>query len=301
MKVLRELPGIRRAANGGLQLDRTAVFEAPALPVIVAACLSNGLATLFRGTTYEGRMREALQFLVAHSPRRALFQNLDRKFIFVAKGGDASLAESRERLDEIIEGVLRSRRVRIRYTRFRGADTDITIEPLTIAVHEHQLYVIGRSKQDGVHPYRFSRILGADAETSKFEYPQRTEYDPEELLAKGFGIYLGEGAAEDVVVKLSPTWRTYALNHRWHRTQQVNVRDDGSAIVTITVRVTPEVEAWALSFGVDAEVISPQTLRAKIADHALGLARMYGRREQRSAPSARQRRTRSRVTRSPAL
>jgi predicted DNA-binding transcriptional regulator YafY len=276
LKVLRELPGVRNGPNGGIQLDRTALLEPPSYPVVVAACLSNSLATLFRGTTYESRMREALAYLVAQSPRRSLFQNLDRKFVFVGKGGDASLADSREWLDEVIEGVLRSRRVRIRYTRFRGEETQLTVEPLTMAVYEHQLYVIGRSRADGVHPYRFSRILEADVEAAKFDYPKPTEYDPEELFAKGFGIYLGEGPTEDVVVRLAPSWRTYALNHRWHRTQRVEDAPDG-VIVTINTRMTPEVIAWVLAFGSEVEVLSPPHLRAKIAEHVGRAATMYAR------------------------
>lgn len=286
LKVLRELPGARKGAHGGLELDRSALLEPPSFPVVVAACLSNSLAPLFRGTTYESRMREALAYIVTQSPRRALFQNLDRKFVFVGKGGDASLADSRERLDEVIEGVLRSRRVRIRYTRFRGEEARLTIDPLTIAVYEHQLYVIGRSRVDGVHPYRFSRILEADVEAAKFDYPKVTEYDPEELFAKGLGIYLGEGPTEDVIVKLAPEWRTYALNHRWHRTQRVEVVSDG-IVVTINARITPEVTAWVLAFGSEAEVLSPPSLRAKVAEHVRRLAAMYSMDIERAAGSPR--------------
>jgi predicted DNA-binding transcriptional regulator YafY len=275
LRVLRELPGVRDEKRGGLRLDRRAVAEAPRVPVIVAACLSNGLATLFRGTPYESGMRQALEYLVAQSPRRALFQNLDRKFAFIGKGGDVALAESRSCLDELIDGVLRSRLVRIRYTRFSGKRERLRIEPLTIAVYEHQLYVIGRSRTSGYYPYRFSRILEAEVETTRFEYPKATEHDPDELFANGMGIHLGEGAVENVVVRLDPLWRTYALHHRWHRSQVVRDLPDGGVQVSLHARVTPEVLAWVLGFGCDAEVVSPPALRAQVAKHVRRLSATY--------------------------
>lgn len=275
LKVLRELPGVRIEKRGAVRLDLTARPEGPGFPVLVAACLSNSLASLFRGTTYEAGMRQALSYLVGQSPRRTVFQNLDRKFVFVGQGGDASLAESRDQLDEVLEGVLRSRRVQIRYTRFRGEVVRLSIEPLTVAVYEHQLYLIGRSRKDGIHPYRFSRILEAGLDGSRFEYPKCTEYDPEELFAKGFGIHQGDGPTEDVVVKLEPSWRTYVLHHRWHRSQTVDVLPDGRVLVKIHARISPELTAWVLAFKSDADVVSPPRLRAEVAEHVSRLATLY--------------------------
>jgi predicted DNA-binding transcriptional regulator YafY len=232
------------------------------------------MAPLFRGTGYERAMKEALEYVVASSPRRSVFQDLRRKFVFVAKGGDASLEEGGDRLDELIDAVLYSKTVRITYARFSGKVSHLTIEPLSIVVYEHQLYVIARSRVDGVHPYRFSRISSADILPSRFSYPRPTEYDPDQLFTNSFGIFLGEGPTEEVRVKLAPRWATYALSHRWHRTQQVDVTPRG-VIVTVHVRVTPEVAAWILSFGRDAQVLSPPALKALIARDATALARLY--------------------------
>lgn len=167
--------------------------------------------------------------------------------------------------------------VRIRYTRFVGKVEDLVIEPLSVAVYEHQLYVLGRSQVDGIHPYRLSRIDDVVVQSSRFRYPERTEYDPEQMFASSFGIHLGRGPLEDIRVRLAPNWQTYALTHRWHPAQRAETTSQG-VVVTIPARLSPEVTAWVLSFGGDAEVLGPVALRRDVARHAAQLARTYARR-----------------------
>lgn len=274
LKVLRELPGIRESRRGAIVFNRAALLHQPSFPAAIAACLSYSLAALFRGTDYERGMREALEYVISNTSRRSLFQDLQRKFVFVAKGGDSSLPEAGQLLDELIEAVLHSNRVRIRYKRFAGATSHLTLEPLSIVVYEHQLYVLATSRGHDVHPYRFSRIAEVDVQTSRFRYPSKAEYDPEQILANCLGIYLGAGPVEEVRIRLAPAWRTYAVTHRWHQTQKTELVPKG-VLVTLSVRITPEVVAWVLGFGADAEVLAPSSLRAQIGRHANAMAKRY--------------------------
>jgi hypothetical protein len=93
-----------------------------------------------------------------------------------------------------------------------------------------------------------------------FEYPARTEFDPHQLFADSFGIWLGQDSqVETVELRLHPKWTTHAKSHRWHRKQRVEVVDGGVKL-TVEVKISPEVEAWVLGFGADAEVIRPASL-----------------------------------------
>ena len=81
----------------------------------------------------------------------------------------------------------------ITYTHFEGEKEELRIEPYSIMIHDHQLYVVARRLTDHVlHPFRFSRISQADRDDKKFEYPKN--YDPAALFAGSFGIFLNDNA-----------------------------------------------------------------------------------------------------------
>lgn len=276
LRVLREWPLARQVGRGGVALAAPPLLRgAPRMAAVIAACLSNGLAALFRGTAYERGMHEALDFVVAAHPRRAEFKELRRKFLFVPKGGDPSLPEGDERLDEVIDAVLRSRRVRIRYRHFDGEPASLQVEPLSIVVYEHQLYVFARTRDGKLHPYRFSRIEEITGPAGTFVYPPKAEYDPEQVLDRSFGIYLGDGPVEEVRLRLSSAWKTYVQTHRWHHTQRVRPLGADFLELTISVPITPEVESWVLGFRDQAEVLSPPSLRNRIAQCVSALQATY--------------------------
>jgi predicted DNA-binding transcriptional regulator YafY len=47
----------------------------------------------------------------------------------------------------------------------------------------------------------------------------------------------------------------------------------------LRVRVCPELEAWILGFGEDAEVVAPAALRQRMGQRAQELAKTYTRRK----------------------
>ncbi len=153
-------------------------------------------------------------------------------------------------------------------------------------MHDHQLYVVGRDGEGGLHPYRFSRISSVDVLDDTFEYPGRTEYDPEQVFRDSFGIFL-DLAVQDVELKLHKQWATYAQSHRWHDSQKVEVAAD-HVVVRMRVRVCPELEAWILGFGEEAEVLAPAALRTRIAKRVVALSQVYaGQRQPTARPSLR--------------
>ena len=132
----------------------------------------------------------------------------------------------------------------------------------------------GPRRARGLHPYRFARIHSVEVLDDSFAYPSRTEYDPEQVFRDSFGIFL-DMPVHDVELRLHKQWATYAQSHRWHDSQVVDVADDHVS-VRMRVRVCPELEAWILGFGEQAEVLAPPELRAQIAGRAAALRGIYG-------------------------
>jgi len=276
---LKQLPGVVERKVGKqrkIRIDLAALTPAPSYPTAIAACFGSSLWPLFEGTSYQEGMKDALRDVVGRTRRQGVFRDIDRKFWFWRRGGEVALLERGGLLDDVLEGVLQHKVLSIEYMRFSGALERLRVEPFSIVVHDHQLYVVGRTDETKLHPYRFARMQSAEVLGDTFTYPSRAEYDPQKVFKDSFGIFL-DLPVQEVELLLSRRWLPYAQSHRWHDSQKVTVASDGRVHVRLRARVCPELEAWVLGFGEEAEVVAPQKLRERIAERAREMRRLYDR------------------------
>ncbi len=259
-----------------LRFDAAMVGGSPDRQSAVAACFGASLSGLFSGTRYQDDFRRALEFLVKRTRRKSEFQSLERKFYFVTRGGEQALPQKAEILERITSALLQTHMVRITYERFEAKREKLRVQPLTLAIYEHQLYLIGREDGKQPHPYRLSRIAEAEVMTETFSYPEKAEYDPDVAFHAAFGIFLNqEGAIETITIRLSARWATYARSHRWHRSQSLSW-EGKQPVVTVSCRVCPEVFAWILGFGDEAEVLAPERVRHEVLRRLRAAVSKYG-------------------------
>ena len=277
----RHLPLVREKRRGKVhvRIDRSKVAggrERVAIATTIAACVGASLGRLFEGTSYEAGMHDLVHYVSRDALHPERFQDSRRQFVFLVRGGEKALPEREDLLDEVVDALQRRRAIRIRYRGFDGARRTVRIEPLSLALYDHQLYVIGRPHGGSPHPYRFSRIEAADAAGGTFQYPDKDTYDPERVFADSFGI-----AVEDkypvtrIEVSLTSRWLPFVQSHRWHRSQESFLRG-GRVHVRLRVRLCPEVVAWILGFGPDVRVVAPKALRLRIGRLAQRMARVHG-------------------------
>lgn len=282
------LPGIvSKDRRGGRRysFDRSITAEpSVSLGAAISACFGASLAPLFEGTTYAIDMRDATKRIVDKAARVSDFGDVDRKFVFHARGGEIALREGNGLLDDVVEALLTSNWLRITYQRFVSSVETLDIRPVSLIVYEHQLYVVGLEEGSNVHPYRFARIRNVVVSSKTFPYPGRHEYDPAALLRDSIGIFMDpEIPVINVKVRLTGRWRTYAETHRWHASQRCELCPDGSTIVHLRVRQCSELERWILGFGEGAEILAPDELRHAIAEHHRNALARYDRTDSRSA------------------
>lgn len=279
--VLAKCPGVvedKRGRRKVLRFDPAACSPPPTFPELVAACLGASLSRMFEGSSYERTMKAALAYLLGRARRHGSFEHVDRKFLFVAQGGEVAFPERSDDLDDLIDAVLHSYAVTVPYRRFDGKDEVLKLQPYSIAIYDHQLYIIAPST-DGPepHPYRFARMGEVTTHrTESFTYPAKAQYDPDQVFRDSFGIFISpKHPVKDVVVRLSRSWAQYAQTHRWHRSQRVEMNLDGSATLSLRVKTCPELEMWILSLGENVEVLKPPELRASIAKRIQSMSSVY--------------------------
>src|SRR5262249_11159057 len=90
------------------------------------------------------------------------------------------------------------------------------------------------------------------------------------------GIFISEKyPVRDIVLRLAPRWRHYVQSHHWHDSQQCQVEANGGVLLRLRVRACPELIAWILSFGEEAEVVAPEDLQSVIPARLAAGASLY--------------------------
>lgn len=274
----QHLSGVQSRPSSSGTLFRLAGFRyhAASYQEAIAAAFSASLATLFEGTALGTAAASAVQHVVEAAQDAPPFANLKRKFFFVRRGGENALPERGRDLEHLATAVIEQRYVRLTYRNFGGiVEPAHKIRPLSLAVYDHQLYLVAWRQDDEVRAYRFSRIVRARVLSSTFEYPSRSEYDPDVLFDQVIGVFIRETRpVQEVRVRLHRRYLVHAQSHRWHRTQRISQRGQ-AVIVQLYVRPCPELEQWILSFGDEAEVLEPKWLRKKIGSRLRRAAEKY--------------------------
>jgi predicted DNA-binding transcriptional regulator YafY len=115
-----------------------------------------------------------------------------------------------------------------------------------------------------------------------FTVPEDLDLDAH--FAGSFGIY--DGKSQVVVrVRIAPSRARYVREKLWHPSQQIQPHGDGSLTVEFRLSGTVEIKSWILSFGRDAEVLEPKSLRQDLAAELQATLESY--RETASHPHTR--------------
>lgn len=275
LRALEALPGVTFDQEGPAHVWR---YSQPAASLgydkVIAACFGSSLAPVFAGTSYHEGFKSVRQWLIERSQHRKHFGNIDRKFLVLLQGRDVDVGIEEPPLDDVLDALLKERRIRVQYENFEGAAESVVAEPLSLLLHHQRLYLVVRQEGGRLRPLRFGRIRQVEA-LGKFVYPTESAYAPEAAFRDSYGVFLTREDLGPVKFRLAPKWRAFVRTHLWHVTQ-TSLEDGAGVVVTMSVGRCPELVAFLLGFGPDCEVLEPVKLREEIASAARKLAAVYG-------------------------
>lgn len=90
-----------------------------------------------------------------------------------------------------------------------------------------------------------------------------------------FSAFVGEGATT-VKVRFTKRIAPYIQESLWHWSQQITPLPEGDILYEVRVGYPKEVAWWAMSWGSEAEILTPPELRAYVAEEVRKMAGMYG-------------------------
>ena len=151
-----------------------------------------------------------------------------------------------------------------RYEGRAADDRKATVRPYLIepSTQTHALYLIGFDEgRGGLRTFKIERIKSVTVSPRTFEPPEAGSV---ERLMRGAWDIIADQAATPVGVRFSPAVASRVAETVWHPSQVLDAQADGTVIWRATVAGTIEVRLWILSWGDDAVVLEPATLRADI-------------------------------------
>jgi predicted DNA-binding transcriptional regulator YafY len=232
-------------------------------PEIICLCMLAGESVLFTGTEVDHHIRTALSKLMHFVPEDTRRDLADLRRIFISKTiGSKAYADKSPVIQTLIEAILDERACRITYHVFyKDKVEEETIGPLHLYENNGGLYLFAVKDSDKtVRSYAIERIRRITRLSTPVPYPKN--FNPEARLNSAFDMIHGDPVT--VTIRFSNTVARYIKERPWSETQTLTDHPDGAVTLTMKTSGRRDIKRWVLSFGHDAELLSPPDLKTDI-------------------------------------
>lgn len=156
------------------------------------------------------------------------------------------------------------------------------MDPLAIVFYQSSLYIIARVPESSDVPvgdlsttirhWKLDRFEKATALDLWFKPPQG--FDLASHLSQSVGIFSGRNS-KNFRIRISEYAAPWVLEDPWHPSQKVKRLKDGGIELSIKASHELEIIPRVLSLGGEAELLSPNSARQKIADMIASMSSHY--------------------------
>jgi predicted DNA-binding transcriptional regulator YafY len=263
-------------------IDGWKLGDAPFTPdELLALGFSEDLLRSLEGTVFHDSIQSALGKIRASlGPELAGFLARLRESFRVLPGPHKNYADLADVIRALNEAVLARRTVRLKYTTARTGKTRAReFDPYRVWYRNGGLYAIGHDHESGeLRTFAVDRIRAPELTSRRFTIPD--DFDFEARAASAFGVVTSP--PERVQIRFAPRRALYVREHDWHPSQKLERLPDGGVLLTMDVGSGDELASWVLSFGADAEVVEPESLREQVAAELARAGNRYEPRRSRS-------------------
>jgi proteasome accessory factor B len=169
--------------------------------------------------------------------------------------------------------MVENRRLFVVYAHPSKKDKSFPFEPNALVFTKSHWYAFGRNTQlEARLFYRVSRIK--ELILSEEQFAQLGKEEVEKMLSNVWEVHYGERSYEIAVRFVQSAVERLTETER-HPSQVVQHNEDGSATLTVNVCGYREFMWWVLSWGAQAEILSPQWIREKLAKEVWEISNLY--------------------------
>jgi len=182
-------------------------------------------------------------------------------------------SEKEEILDTLVSAITNQRTCLVTYHAFgQNKVKKYRIAPLQIFEHHGGLYAFSQIVKYGdIRMQAIDRIQDLEIEEETFERPE--DFDAEKELNNAFGLISDDPI--EVKIWFSANRARYIKERNWAPDQKYVDQEDGSTILEMKTSGWYEVKMWILSYGRDARLIEPESLRQDFAEEISAMTDNY--------------------------
>lgn len=236
--------------------------------VLSARAYSDG-----EGKFHESSISSAISKIAAALPRstRELLE-VDSERINVESRKATDVGEM---ISKLYQAILKAKQLRIKYYSYsRDSTSERIVDPYALTFRRRAWYLIAFCHtRNEIRMFRTNRIKALDYTRETFFYP--SDFSLADYMGNSWQSMRGKGEKTEVVVKFDAKIAPLIKEVAWHPTQRIEDLPDGSILYTATVPETKEISLWILSYGHEAEVIAPESLREEMTAVAEKMFRRY--------------------------
>jgi len=241
---------------------------------LFALALLKSEDSLLQGTELGGALERVFARLALIMPN-GLSEKLVRiRTLFISKSPIGKSYAGKERIiEQLFRAMLSTRCCTVTYHAF-STDSVKTyqIEPLQFFEHHGGLYLFARvSKYGDIRILAIERLQKIEVMAETFPWPEG--FQAESYLKSAFGLTLDDEI--EVTIRFSPDQAKYIRERKWAAEQKLTTAKDGSVILWMRTSGWYDIKRWVLSFGVEAEVLEPEALRAEMKWEITKMGKMY--------------------------
>jgi predicted DNA-binding transcriptional regulator YafY len=146
------------------------------------------------------------------------------------------------------------------------------VHPLKIIPHRGGLYALVHiPKHDVINPLAVERIQALELTGKTFRPPPNIK--TEAILKLAFDITINDPIT--AVIRFPKETASYIRERHWSNHQSIEDNKDGSCILTITTSGRNDLMYWVLSWGHNAEVLSPESFRQLVKTQIEKMGKVY--------------------------
>lgn len=182
------------------------------------------------------------------------------------------------------EAMQRGVALSIRYHRPGGPPEDPrTVRPYGFVLSGRDWMMLAEDQGDGVvKTFYLARVESATLTQLRYAIPK--SFDANVFFRDTFGLFVGGGRPFRFRVRFSREVSDEIREQQWHPDQKMDTTPEGEVILELPARSIQEARRFVLTYGMDAEALSPPELVQDLAAQALGLSRSYRGRKKADGP-----------------
>lgn len=246
--------------------------------------------------------------IVTEGELLAFFLSLEISRRFIGTELESSLRKAAEKISRVVKGSVSVdvEALRSHYA-FSGPVLTVTNEQLLLDVHQaitnrsclwmrYFTAARGEYSERKVMPYHMHNYQGdwflIAFDTLRNEYrtflvgridkwqvlPEKFERDENFSVAEQVGNafqVIGDKEVLAVSIRFNPQKAQFIRERRWHSSQRIEEREDGSLVLHMQTAGVVEVKNWVLQFGADAEVLAPESMREECQKEIERMLKVY--------------------------